>query len=188
MSVYLTLPKAIELMEQYNQEPFHRYHAQVVSGVLGYFAKEYDPENEEFWRVVGMLHDLDFELYPEQHCLKAQQMMKELDLEDRLIHAMMSHGYGLTTDVMPENTMEKILYATDELTGLIGACAKMRPSRSVSDMEVKSLRKKYKTPSFAAGCSRGVIANGAEMLGWTLDELFEKTIHAMQSLIGVLDV
>ena len=175
-------------MEKYNQEPFHRYHAQVVSGVLGYFAREYDPENEEFWRVAGMLHDLDFELYPEEHCLKGQEIMRELDLEERLIHAMMSHGYGITTETEPADTMEKILFATDELTGLIGACAKMRPSRSVSDMEVKSVRKKFKTPSFAAGCSREVISKGAEMLGWTLDELFERTIRAMQSLIGTLEV
>lgn len=184
----MKIEEAQNWMEEHNKEPFHRYHAQVVSGVLGYFAKELDPEKEEFWRVVGMLHDLDYEEFPEEHCKKTREWMQEKGLCEELIHAVMSHGYELSTDVAPQNQMEKVLYAVDELTGLIGACAKMRPSHSVSDMEVKSLKKKFKTPSFAAGCSRDVITKGAQLLDWELDTLFERTIKAMQSLIGTIEV
>lgn len=182
----VTLEEAQKLLEEYNEEEFHLRHARIVSGVLGYFAREYDPEREEFWRVAGLLHDLDFERYPEQHCVKSQELMRERGLSEELIHATASHGYGLTVEVKPEHIMEKILFATDELTGLIGAVAIMRPSKSVSDLELKSVKKKYKTPAFAAGCSREVIAKGAEMLAWTLDELIERTILAMRSLEDVI--
>lgn len=178
-----TLEEARKLMEEHNQEAFHRHHAETVSGVMGYFAKEYDPENEEFWRCVGMLHDLDFEEFPEEHCVKEQQWMEEMDLDPALIHAVCAHGWGLTgTPYAPESQMEKLLFATDELTGLIGAAALMRPSKSCADMELKSLKKKYKDKKFAAGCSREVIQQGAEMLGWELDELLQKTLDAMKSL------
>lgn len=180
--------QAMELLKQYNKEEFHLRHAQIVSGVMGYFAKEYDPDNVEFWKIVGLLHDLDFEQYPEQHCIKSQEIMRGLDLDERLIRATASHGYQLTVDIKPELFMEKILYAADELTGLIGAVALMHPSKSVSDLEVKSVKKKFKTLNFAAGCSREVISNGAQMLGWPLDELIDRTIQAMRSLIGTMDI
>ncbi|MBR6789797.1 MAG: hydrolase [Oscillospiraceae bacterium] len=177
-----TLEEARALLAQYNTEPFHLKHGEIVSGVLGVFAKEFDPDRMEFWQVAGMLHDLDFEQWPEQHCLKAQQMMTEMGLDGELIHAVVSHGWGLGTDVEPACQMEKILYAADELTGLIGACALMRPSKSVMDMEPKSVKKKYKNLNFAAGCSREVIGRGAEMLGWELDELIARTLSAMQEI------
>lgn len=182
MSYIPTLSEAEEILCRYNEDPFHIRHAKTVSAVMAYFAREFDPEREEFWAVVGMLHDLDFERWPEEHCKKEQQLMTELDLDPALIQACVSHGWGITVDVKPELTMEKILYATDELTGLIGAAARMRPSRSVADMELKSLKKKYKTPAFAAGCSREVIGQGAELLGWELDELLSRTLDAMKSL------
>lgn len=177
-----TMEQAQALLEEYNREEFHLRHARIVSGVMGYFAREYDPEREAFWEVVGLLHDLDFEQFPEQHCIKSQEILRERGIDPAIIRATTSHGYGLTVDVAPEHIMEKILYATDELTGLIGAVAIMRPSRSVADLELKSVKKKFKQPSFAAGCSREVIAKGAEMLGWTVDELIERTILAMRSL------
>ena len=183
-----TMEEAQVLLEEFNQDPFHLKHAAIVSGVMGYFAKEYDPDNVEFWKVAGLLHDLDFEKYPEQHCIKEQEIMRERGIDEKLIHAVASHGYDLTVDVKPEHIMEKVLYATDELTGLIGAVALMHPSKSVSDMELKSLKKKFKTPAFAAGCSRDVIQKGADMLGWPLDELFSRTIDAMKSLVGTLDI
>ena len=149
---------------------------------MEYFARELGyGEEAEFWGLVGLLHDLDFEKYPEQHCIKEQQLMREAGLDERLIRAAASHGYGLTGDIKPEHEMEKVLYATDELTGLIGAVAIMRPSRSVADLELKSVKKKFKTPAFAAGCSREVIQRGADMLGWSLDELIERTILAMRA-------
>lgn len=188
MNAIPTVSEAQALLEEYNQEPFHLKHAKIVSGVLGYFAKEYDPEHEEFWRVAGLLHDLDFERFPEQHCLKGKKLMEERGLDAGLIHAMMSHGWNLTTDVKPEHIMEKILYATDELTGLIGAVAIMRPSKSVADLELKSVKKKFKDKKFAAGCSREVISQGAELLGWTLDDLISRTILAMRSLLSEMDI
>ena len=188
MNAIPTVSEAQALLEEYNQEPFHLKHAKIVSGVLGYFAKEYDPEHEEFWRVAGLLHDLDFERFPEQHCLKGKELMEEWGLDAGLIHAMMSHGWNLTTDVKPEHIMEKILYATDELTGLIGAVAIMRPSKSVADLELKSVKKKFKDKKFAAGCSREVISQGAELLGWTLDDLISRTILAMRSLLSEMDI
>lgn len=188
MSFIPSIEQAQTLLEEYNQDEFHLKHAKIVSGVMGYFAQEYDKDNVEFWKVVGLLHDLDFEKYPEQHCVKSQEIMKEKDIDERIIRATASHGYGITVDLKPEHIMEKILYATDELTGLIGAVALMRPSKSVSDLELKSVEKKYKSLNFAAGCSREVISNGAEMLGWSLDELISRTILAMRSLIGTLEI
>mgnify|MGYP001263306362 CR=1 FL=1 len=177
----LTRSEAWELLTKYNKEPFHLRHALTVEGIMKYFAKELGYADETgFWAQVGLLHDLDFEVYPAEHCLKSQEIMREHGLDERLIRATASHGYGLVCDVKPEHQMEKVLFAADELTGLIGAAALMRPSKSVSDMEVKSIKKKFKDKKFAAGCHREVIAQGAEMLGWTLDELFEKTIEAMR--------
>ena len=181
MSYIPTVEQAHELLERYNKEPFHIQHGETVSKVMGEFAKEYDPENVEFWKAVGMLHDIDFELYPEQHCVKANEILHELDIDEDMIHAIISHGYGICCDVEPTHEMEKVLFAADELTGLIGAAARMRPSKSVMDMEVSSLKKKYKDKKFAAGCSRDVIQTGADRLGWTLEELMEKTILAMRS-------
>lgn len=188
MGTVPTLQQAQNLLQEYNQDEFHLRHAKIVSGVMGYFAQEYDPENIEFWEVVGLLHDLDFERWPEQHCVKCQEIMRERGLDERLIRAVVSHGYVIRNDVAPEHMMEKILYATDELTGLIGAVAILRPSKSVSDLELKSVKKKFKSAGFAAGCSREVISRGADMLGWTLDELIERTILAMRSLIGTMNI
>ena len=178
----MTKEEAVQLLEQYNLGEFHLRHAHIVSDVMGWFARELGYEDEEaFWQIVGLLHDLDFEQFPDEHCIKSQQIMRQLGLDERLIHATASHGYGITVDIKPEHTMEKVLFATDELTGLIGAVAVMRPSKSVSDLEVSSVKKKFKDKKFAAGCSRDVIRQGAEMLGWTLDELMEKTILAMRA-------
>ena len=179
MSYIPTPEQAEELVKQYNKEPFHIQHAETVSKVMGEFAKEYDPDNVDFWRTVGMLHDIDFELYPEQHCVKAREMLHELDIDEELIHAVISHGYGICIDVEPVKNMEKVLFATDELTGLIGAVALMRPT-GISDMEAKSVVKKFKDKKFAAGCSRDVIRQGAEMMGMELSELIAKTINAMR--------
>ncbi len=177
----ITRKEAFKLLKEYNKEEFHIRHALTVEGVMKYFAKElgYNDE-EEFWGIVGLLHDLDFEKYPEEHCIKEQEIMREKGLDERLIHATASHGYGLCSNVKPEHEMEKVLFATDELTGLIGAVVKMRPSKSTKDLELSSLKKKFKDKKFAAGCSRDVITKGAEMLGWQLDTLLEKTIYAMR--------
>ena len=183
-----TTEEALTLLNEYNKEPFHLHHAQVVSGVLAFFAKELDPENVHFWAMVGLLHDIDFERYPDAHCIKAQEILSEHGMDEKLIHAILSHGYGHCTDVAPERFMEKILFAVDELTGLIGAAALMRPGGSVVDMQTSSVKKKFKDKKFAAGCSRDVILQGAQMLGWTCDELMERTLSAMQSLVGVLPV
>ena len=173
------------ILEKYNKEPFHLRHAEVVSGVLRYFAGEYDPGREEYWAAVGMLHDVDFEEYPEEHCVKGEELLREAGVGEEVIRSAMSHGWGLTgARYEPEHAMEKILFACDELTGLIGAAALMRPSKSVQDMEAGSVRKKFKDKKFAAGCSRDVVRQGAEMLGWELDELFEKTIAAMRTIPG----
>ena len=180
MSYVPTPEQAEELLKRYNKEAFHIQHAETVSKVMGELAKKYDPERVDFWRAVGMLHDIDFELYPEQHCVKADEMLHELDVDENLIHAVVSHGYGICADVEPTLTMEKILFATDELTGLIGAVALMRPN-GMEDMEVKSIKKKFKDKKFAAGCSREVIQRGAEMLGVELDELFAMTLEAMRA-------
>ena len=180
MAYIPTVEQAEELLKRYNKEPFHIQHAETVSKVLGEFAKEFDPERVDFWRAVGMLHDIDFELYPEQHCAKADEMLHELDLDEELIHAVVSHGYGICYDVEPTLYMEKVLFAVDELTGLIGAAALMRPT-GISDMEPKSVIKKFKDKKFAAGCDRDVIRRGAEMLGMELGELIARTIDAMRA-------
>lgn len=180
MSYIPTVEQARELVGRFNKDAFHLQHAETVSKVMGELAREFDPEHVEFWAAVGMLHDIDFELYPEQHCVKANEMLHELDIDESVIHAVISHGYGICIDVEPELFMEKVLYATDELTGLIGAVALMRPN-GISDMEVKSIKKKFKDKKFAAGCSRDVIIRGAEMCGWDLDTLFQKTLDAMRA-------
>ncbi|MDD6648193.1 MAG: hydrolase [Firmicutes bacterium] len=182
-----TRDEAMELLKEYNTDPFHIKHALIVEGVMKYFARKLGyGDEEEFWGLVGLLHDLDFEKYPEQHCIKGQELMRERGLDERIVRATASHGYGITVDIKPEHEMEKVLYATDELTGLIGAVAIMRPSKSVDDLELKSVKKKYKNAKFAAGCSREVIEKGAEMLGWTLDDLISDTIIAMRE-IDVVD-
>ena len=178
----MTKQEALSLLEEYNKGEFHLKHGRIVGDVMRWFANELGYGDEaEFWETVGILHDLDFEMYPEEHCVKSQEIMGEKGLDERLIRATASHGYGLCVDIKPEHEMEKVLYATDELTGLIGAVAIMRPSKSVSDLEVSSVKKKFKDKKFAAGCSRDVIRNGAEMLGITLEELIEKTILAMRA-------
>lgn len=179
MSYIPTVEQAEELVKRYNKEPFHIQHAETVSKVMGEFAKEYDPDNVDFWRAVGMLHDIDFELYPEQHCVKANELLHELDIDEDVIHAVISHGYGICIDVAPEKYMEKVLFAVDELTGLIGAAALMRPT-GFEGMETKSVMKKFKDKKFAAGCSRDIIRQGAEMLGMELSELVGKTLDAMR--------
>lgn len=180
MKTAITRSQALTLLQKYNQEPFHILHGLTVEGVMRYFAQE-TGEDPDFWGIVGLLHDVDFERWPEKHCLEAPRLLAEINAEPEMVHAICSHGYGICCDVEPTEQMEKILFATDELTGLIGAAAKMRPSKSVSDMEVSSLKKKFKDKKFAAGCSRDVIRQGAERLGWTVEELMEKTILAMRS-------
>ena len=171
----------MELLKKYNKEPFHIQHALTVEGVMRFYAGELGyGEDADFWATVGLLHDVDFECWPEEHCKKAPELLAEIGCSDEIVHAVVCHAYGLCSDVAPEHEMEKVLFATDELTGLIGAAARMRPSRSVSDMELSSLKKKFKDKKFAAGCSRDVIRQGAEMLGWELDVLLEKTIAAMR--------
>jgi len=182
MNQNITREQAWSLLTEYNKDPFHLKHALIVEGTMKYFAQLLGFGGEqEFWDIVGLLHDLDFELYPDEHCIREQAIMRERGISEDIIHATASHGYQLTVDIKPEHIMEKVLYAADELTGLIGAVALMRPSKSVQDLELKSVKKKYKTLNFAAGCSREVIGRGAEMLGWELDYLIEQTILAMRS-------
>ena len=182
MKTKFTHETALELLRKYNQEPFHILHGLTVESCMKWFTQELGfGEDKDFWGICGLLHDIDFEMYPEEHCKKAVELLEEAGAEPEVIHAVCSHGYGACSDVEPEHEMEKVLFACDELTGLIGAAAKMRPSKSVMDMEVKSLKKKYKDKRFAAGCSREIIAKGAEALGWSLEELMEKTIEAMRS-------
>ena len=177
-----TRDEVLVLLRQYNKEPFHILHALTVEGVMTWYARELGYGQEaDFWSMAGLLHDIDFEQWPEEHCRKASELLREAGMDDRLIHAVVSHAYGLCSDVEPEHEMEKVLFAADELTGLIGAAARMRPSKSVQDMEVSSLKKKFKDKKFAAGCSRDVIRQGAELLGWELDVLMERTISAMRS-------
>ena len=180
MSRIPTPEEAFEIIKEYNKEPFHLEHAQTVSKVMGELAKKYDPDRADFWRTVGMLHDIDFELWPEQHCVKADELLHQLDMDEELIHAVVCHGWGICSDVEPEKYMEKVLFATDELTGLIGAATKMRPT-GLEGMDAKSLNKKFKDKKFAAGCSRDVIRQGAEMMGVELNDLFTMTIEAMQA-------
>ena len=180
MELNFNRQQALALLQKYNQESFHILHALTVEGVMRWFAEQ-NGEDADFWGLCGLLHDVDFEQYPDQHCIKAPELLIEINASPEMVHAICSHGYGLCSDVEPLLLMEKILFAADELTGLIGAAARMRPSKSVSDMELSSLKKKFKDKKFAAGCSRDVIKEGAERLGWTLDELMEKTILAMRS-------
>lgn len=173
---------AWNLLCKYNHDPFHLRHALTMEGVMRYFARENGfAQDEEFWGNVGLLHDIDFEQFPEEHCVKAPELLREGGADEPLVHAVCSHGWGITVDVRPEHLMEKLLFASDELSGFIWASALMRPSRSVQDLELKSVKKKFKDRKFAAGCSREVIAKGAELVGWTLDELIERTILAMRS-------
>ena len=182
MKTAITRQQALELLKKYNKEPFHILHSLTVEGVMRWYAGDMGFwSEEEFWGIAGLLHDVDFEQFPEEHCKKAPELLSEIEAEEELVHAICSHGYGICSEVEPEHVMEKIMFAADELTGLIGAAARMRPSKSVMDLEVSSLKKKFKDKKFAAGCSRDVITSGAENLGWTLDELFEKTILAMRS-------
>ena len=177
----MTYDEALSLLRTYNTEAFHITHALTVSKVMRRMAAELGyGEEADFWAIVGLLHDIDFERWPEEHCKKCVELLQQAGCDERLIHAVVCHGYGLCTDVAPEHEMEKVLFACDELTGLIGACAKMRPSGSITDMDLKSLKKKYKSKGFAAGCSREVIAQGAEMLGWELDDLLSRTLEAMK--------
>ena len=178
----ITKEEAWELLKEYNKDEFHLEHAEIVGKTMRYFAEKLGYKEEaDFWEIVGILHDLDFEMYPEQHCIREQEIMRKRGVDERIIHATASHGYAITVDIKPEHEMEKVLYAVDELTGLIGAVVIMRPSKSVQDLEVKSVKKKYKSKNFAAGCSREVIERGAEMLGWTMEELIAQTIEAMRT-------
>lgn len=182
MKTKITREEALKLLQKHNKEPFHILHGLTVEGTMRWYARELGyGEEEEFWGIAGLLHDIDFEEYPEEHCLKAPELLREGGVEEEVIHAVCSHGYGICCDVKPEHEMEKVLFAADELTGLIGAATRMRPSKSVMDMEVSSLKKKFKDKRFAAGCSRDVIRTGAEQLGWELEKLFEMTIEAMKS-------
>ena len=182
MTSQITRTEALALLEKYNKEPFHILHALTVEGTMRWYARELGfGEDEEFWGITGLLHDIDFELYPEEHCQKAPELLREGGVGEDMIHAICSHGYGICCHIEPEHQMEKVLFAADELTGLIGAAIRMRPSKSTKDLEVSSLKKKFKDKKFAAGCSRDIIRQGAERLGWDLDQLFAKTIEAMRS-------
>jgi len=176
----MTREQALELLKKYNKEPFHIQHAYTTEAVMRWYAKELSYGDEDFWGLCGLLHDVDFEKYPEEHCKKAPELLKEIAAEEELVHAVVSHGYGICSEVEPKHEMEKVLFATDELTGLIGAAAKMRPSKSCKDMELSSLKKKFKDKRFAAGCSRDIIRKGAEQLGWELDKLLTMTLEAMK--------
>ncbi|MDE6015915.1 MAG: hydrolase [Acetatifactor sp.] len=177
----LTREEALKLLKKYNKESFHIQHALTVEGVMRWYARELGyGDEEEYWGITGLLHDIDFELYPEEHCIKAPELLREGGVGEDMIYSVCSHGYGICCDVEPVHEMEKVLFAADELTGLIWSAALMRPSKSVEDMELKSLKKKFKDKKFAAGCSREIITTGAERLGWELDELLEKTIQAMR--------
>jgi predicted hydrolase (HD superfamily) len=183
MDGVFNLEKAKKILQKYNKEPFHIRHGEIVSGVMGYYSKQYDPGNVEFWQIVGMIHDIDFELYPEEHCVKGIEILRQEGADENIIRSALSHGYGITeTPFEPESKMEKILFAVDELTGLIGAVAIMRPSKSVMDLELPSVKKKFKDKKFAAGCSRETIQKGADYLGWHLDQLISETILAMRCL------
>ena len=181
MFTNITEKQAVELLLKYNKDSFHLQHAATVQSVMKWYAEKLGyGDDADNWGLVGLLHDIDFEKYPDEHCIKAPELLAEIGASDALIHAVCSHGYEITVDIKPEHEMEKVLFATDELTGLIGAAALMRPSKSVSDMELKSLKKKFKDKKFAAGCSRDIISKGAEMLGWELDKLLEMTLSAMR--------
>ena len=179
---HITREEAYDLLKKYNKDPFHIQHALTVENVMKWYAEERGfGADAEYWGIVGLLHDIDFELYPEEHCIKAPELLREGGVGEDIIHGVVSHGYGITVDVAPEHEMEKVLFAADELTGLIWAATLMRPSKSTKDMELKSLKKKYKSKGFAAGCSREVIERGAEQLGWELDKLLTMTLEAMKA-------
>ncbi len=184
MGRIVTPTEAREIFSKYNTEPFHIQHSDTVGKVMGFFANEYN-EDVEYWTTIGILHDIDFGMYPEEHCKKCFEIMRNEDIDEGMIRSVASHAFGICSDIEPVHQMEKILFAIDELTGLIGAAALMRPSKSVSDMELKSLKKKFKDKKFAAGCDRDTIQKGAENLGWTLDELLEKTLEAMKATENV---
>jgi predicted hydrolase (HD superfamily) len=178
----ITREQAMALLQKYNKEPFHIQHGLTVEGVMRWYAEKLGDRDEvDFWGLCGLLHDVDFEMYPDEHCKKAPELLAEIDASEDMVHAICSHAYGSCSDVEPVHMMEKVMFAVDELTGLIGAAARMRPSKSVMDMELSSLKKKFKDKKFAAGCSRDVIKDGADRLGWTLDELLDQTILAMRS-------
>lgn len=182
MTSNLTREEAFELLKKYNKETFHIQHALTVEGVMRWYVKELGyGEEEEYWGITGLLHDIDYELYPDEHCKKAPELLKDGGVGEDMIYSVCSHGYGICADVEPKHEMEKVLFAADELTGLIWSAALMRPSKSVQDMELKSLKKKFKDKRFAAGCSRDIIKEGAERLGWELDKLLEMTLEAMRS-------
>ena len=182
MKSQITREEALKLLKTYNQEPFHIQHALTVEGVMRWYAEQLGyADDAEYWATVGLLHDIDFEGWPEEHCIKAPELLRPAGVGEDMIRSICSHAYGMCCDIEPEHEMEKVLFAADELTGLIGAAALMRPSKSVMDMEVSSLKKKFKDKKFAAGCSREVIKQGADMLGWSLDEVLDKTIQAMRS-------
>lgn len=187
MTTNITREQALGLLKKYNQEPFHIQHAYTVEAVMRWFANELGHGDEEFWGLCGLLHDVDFEKYPEEHCKKAPELLAEIGAEEELIHAVVSHGYGVCADVKPEHEMEKVLFACDELTGLIGAAARMRPSKSCTDMELSSLKKKFKDKRFAAGCSRDIIRTGAKQLGWELDRLLQLTLDAMKAAESLIE-
>ena len=181
MELNFTREQALELLKKYNKEPFHLEHAYTLEGVMGWYARKLGyGEDEAFWRMAGLLHDIDFEVYPEEHCKRAPELLAELNAGEELVHAVCSHAYGICSDVEPTHQMEKVLFAVDELTGLIGAGVLMRPSKTVMDMEADSVKRKFKDKHFAAGCSRDIIRTGAERLGWELNDLFAKTILAMR--------
>ncbi len=191
---YISRDKAFELLKKYNKDPFHIQHAFTVEAVMKWYAKELGFQEEaEYWGIVSLLHDIDFEQYPDEHCLKAPELLREAGVGEDIIHAVCSHGYGITVgngttiDVEPTHLMEKVLFAADELTGLIWSASLMRPSKSTKDMELKSLKKKYKSKGFAVGCSREVIARGADQLGWELDELLSKTLEAMKASEDIIN-
>ena len=182
MTVNFTRDQALELLNKYNDQPFHIQHALTVEGVMRYMAEKLGyVDDVDYWGLVGLLHDIDFGKYPEEHCQHAPDMLKEIGADEEFIHAVCSHGYGICSDIEPEHQMEKVLFACDELTGLIGAAALMRPSKSVQDMEISSIKKKFKDKKFAAGCSRDIIRQGAEQLGWTLEELMQYTLDGMKT-------
>lgn len=182
MTNTFTHEEALKLLLQYNKEPFHIMHGLTVSGVMNWFASELGYSDEaDYWSTVGLLHDIDFGMYPDEHCVKAQELLRDARASEEMIYSICSHGHGICVDMPPQHEMEKVLFAADELTGLIGAAVRMRPSKSASDLELSSLKKKFKDKKFAAGCSRDIIEQGAQMLGWSLDELFEKTIQAMRA-------
>lgn len=182
MTAAISRSEALTLLKKYNKEPFHILHAVTLESVMAWFTEKLGYANEkDYWALIGLLHDIDFELYPEQHCVKAVELLQDGGVNDEMIRSICSHGYGICVDIIPEHEMEKVLFAVDELTGLIGAAVRMRPSQSASDLEVSSLKKKFKDKKFAAGCSRDVIEKGAEMLGWELDKLFEMTIQSMRT-------